>query len=167
YGWRVGYLGIGLAIFILAFIPVALCFSEPEEMKKDREMTKAKGRVDNPLLPGITLSEAVRTGKYWVLTIAIFLLISVTNGLLAHIVPMLTDRGISVKAAVAAMSVGGIMLIVGRLIAGYLLDKIFAIYIAIVFLVLPMLGVGLLISGATGWWPTLTVITVGLSVGAE
>jgi len=167
FGWRAGYLGIGLAIFVLAFIPVALCFSEPEEMKRDREITKAKGKVDNPALPGITLSEAVRTRKYWVLTIAIFLLIVVTNGLLAHMVPMLTDRGISVKAAVGAMSISGIMLIVGRLIAGYLLDKIFAVYIAIVFIVVPMLGVGILISGATGWWPTLAAVTVGLSVGAE
>ena len=87
YGWRAGYLGIGLAIFILAFIPVAIFFSEPEEMKKDREMMKAGGGVDNPLLPGITLSEAVRTGKYWVLTIAIFLLMMVTNGVLVHMVP--------------------------------------------------------------------------------
>lgn len=167
YGWRIGYLGISLAILILAFIPVAIFFSEPEEMKKDREMTKTRGRVDNPLLPGITLSEAVRRGKYWALLFAIFLLLTVTNGVLVHIVPMLTDRGISVKAAVTALSISGIMLIIGRLIAGYLLDKIFAIYIAIFFLLVPMLGVGILIYGATGWWVTLAVVCVGLAVGAE
>jgi MFS family permease len=167
YGWRTGYLGLGVAILILSFLPVAIFFSEPEEMKKDREMAKARGRVDNPLVPGITLPEAVRTGKYWVLTIAIFLLLSVTNGVLVHMVPMLTDRGISVKTAVMAMSISGIMLIVGRVIAGYLLDKIFAIYIAIFFILVPMLGVGILISGAAGWWVTLAVVCMGLSVGAE
>ena len=167
YGWRTGYMGLALAIFILAFIPVALFFREPEEMKKDRELTKGKGRADNPALPGVTLSEAARTRKYWALTIAIFLLMTVTNGVLVHMVPMLTDRGISVKTAVTAMSIAGIMLIIGRLIAGYLLDKIFAIYIAIFFLLVPMLGVGILISGATGGWPTLAVVCVGLSLGAE
>jgi MFS family permease len=167
YGWRTGYLGLGVAIFVLAFIPVALFFREPEEMRKDRELIKAGVKADNPLLPGITLSEAVRKGKYWALTISIFLLLSVTNGVLVHIVPMLTDRGISVKAAVTALSIGGMMLIIGRVIAGYLLDKIFAIYIAVFFLALPMIGVGILISGATGWWPTLAVVTVGLSIGAE
>ena len=167
YGWRTGYMGLALAIFILAFIPVALFFREPEEMKKDRELTKGKGRADNPALPGVTLSEAARTRKYWALTIAIFLLMTVTNGVLVHMVPMLTDRGISVKTAVTAMSIAGIMLIIGRLIAGYLLDKIFAIYIAIFFLLVPMLGVGILISGATGGWPTLAVVCVGLALGAE
>ena len=167
YGWRGGYLGLSLAIIILAFMPVAIFFREPEEMKKDREMTKATGRVNNPALPGITLSEAVRKGKFWALTISVFLLLSVTNGVLVHVVPMLTDRGISVKTAVAAMSLGGMMLIVGRLIAGYLLDKIFAIYIAIFFILVPMFGLGILISGATGWWPTLAVVTIGLSIGAE
>ena len=128
---------------------------------------KAGVKADNPLLPGITLSEAVRTGKYWALTIAIFLLLMVVSGVMVHMVPLLTDRGISVKTAVTAMSIGGIMLIVGRLIAGYLLDKIFAIYIAIFFMVVPMFGVGILISGATGWWTTVAVVTMGLSVGAE
>jgi MFS family permease len=167
YGWRTGYLGIAVAIMILAFIPVAIFFREPEEMKKDREMTKGKARPDNPLVPGLMVSEAVRTWKYWALAIAIFLLMSVTNGVLVHIVPLLTDRGISVKTAVTALSVGGVTLIVGRVIAGYLLDKIFAIYIAIFFLVVPMIGVALLISGAAGWWPGVAVVTVGLALGAE
>jgi MFS family permease len=92
---------------------------------------------------------------------------TVTNGVLVHMVPMLTDRGISVKMAVMAMSISGVMVIIGRLIAGYLLDKIFAIYIAIFFLLVPMLGVAILISGATGWWTNLAVICVGLSLGAE
>jgi MFS family permease len=167
YGWRTGYLGLGVAIFILAFIPVALFFKEPEVMRKDRELIKAGVKADNPLLPGITLSEAVRNRKYWALTISVFLLLSVTNGILVHVVPMLTDRGISVKAAVTAMSVGGMMLIIGRLIAGYLLDKVYAIYIAIFFMAVPIIGVALLISGAAGPWPTLAVVTVGLAIGAE
>ena len=167
YGWRTGYLGLGVAIFILAFIPVALFFKEPEVMRKNRELMKAGVKTDDPSLPGITLSEAMRKGKYWALTFSVFLLLSVTNGILVHVVPMLTDRGISVKTAVTALSVGGMMLIIGRLIAGYLLDKVYAIYIAIFFMAVPIIGVALLISGAAGLWPTLAVITVGLSIGAE
>jgi predicted MFS family arabinose efflux permease len=167
FGWRAGYLGLSLAIFILAFIPVAIFFKEPEEMKKHQQIMKARSKADNSALPGITLSEAVRTPKYWVLTCAIFLLMMTVSSVMVHMVPMLTDRGISVKAAVTAMSIGGMMLIVGRLIAGYLLDKIFAIYIAIFFLLVPMLGVGILISGAGGAWPTVAVVTIGLSIGAE
>lgn len=167
FGWRTGYVGLGVAILVLAFIPVAIFFREPEEMKHDREMARQSGQKDNPALPGITLHEALRTPKYWALTAAIFLVLTTTNGVLVHMVPMLTDRGISIGAAVAAMSLGGMALIIGRLIAGYLLDKIFAIYIAIFFLVLPMIGVGILISGATGSWPMVATVIMGLSVGAE
>lgn len=167
YGWRASYVGLGLAIFILAFTPVAIFFGEPDEMKRDREVIKAGGKADNPNLPGITLSEAIRTPKYWSMIIGIFLLLTVTNGVLVHMVPMLTDRGISLTIAVAAMSIGGMALIVGRLIAGYTLDKIFAIYIVVFFLILPMIGVGLLISGVGGKLLTLAVVIMGLSLGAE
>ena len=167
YGWRTGYVGLGIAILVLAFIPVAIFFAEPEDMKRDRENARKRGATDNPALPGVTLSEAIRTGKYWALTIAIFLVLTVTNGVLVHMVPMLTDRGISLTTAVGYMSVGGMALIIGRLISGYLLDKIFAINIAIFFLVLPMIGVGILISGAVGSWPMIATIIMGLSVGAE
>jgi MFS family permease len=167
FGWRTGYVGLGVAILVLAFIPVAIFFREPDEMRHDREQARAQGAADNPALPGIPLSEALRTPKYWALTIAIFLVLTTTNGVLVHLVPMLTDRGIPLGTAVGLMSLGGMALIIGRLIAGYLLDKIFAIYIAIFFLVLPLVGVGMLISGAGGAWPMAATVIMGLSVGAE
>src|SRR5208283_4503337 len=43
----------------------------------------------------------------------------------------------------------------------------FAIWIAVFFLLLPMVGVGILISGAAGRWPLVAVVIMGLSVGAE
>jgi len=167
YGWRVGYVGLGIAIFILAFIPVALLFAEPEEMKRDRELARSNGSGGNPALPGITLSEALRNGKYWALTMAIFLSLTVTSGSLAHMVPMLTDRGISVDTAVAALSISGAAMALGRLISGYLMDKIFAIYIAVVFLVVPMAGIGILLSGASKSWLIVAVVVIGLLIGAE
>jgi len=48
-----------------------------------------------------------------------------------HVVPLLTDRGLSVAAATATLSISGLALIGGRIVAGYCLDKFFAIYIAI------------------------------------
>lgn len=167
YGWRTGYIGMGAAIFILAFIPVAMFYAEPEEMKRDRERLKTGGAADNLALPGINLSEALRNPKYWMLTGSIFLALTVTSGSLAHIVPMLTDRGISVNAAVAALSISGLAMTVGRLISGYLMDRIFAVYIAIFFLVIPMIGLGLLICGAPEFWSIVAVVFMGLLIGAE
>ena len=101
------------------------------------------------------------------LTCSIFLSLTVTAGSLAHMVPMLIDRGISVNAAVAAMSISGMAMTIGRLISGYLMDKIFAIYVAIFFLAIPMIGLGLLISCTAGSWPIVAVVFKGLLIGAE
>ncbi len=167
YGWRIGYAGLGVAILVLAFLPVAVLFAEPEEMKREREMAMTGGAADDSALPGITLAEALRNPRYWLLTVSIFLSLTVTNGVLMHTVPMLTDRGISMKLAVAAMSISGFAMTVGRLISGYLLDKIFAVYIAIFFQVLPMIGLGMLISGAAGSWPLVAIVFMGFLVGVE
>jgi MFS family permease len=112
-------------------------------------------------------SEAVRTRTYWAITIAIFLALTVINGALMHLVPLLTDRGISVMAATAALSASGLALIVGRLFSGYLLDKVFASYIAIAFLITPMVGIAILASGVAGGGPVVGTILLGISVGAE
>jgi MFS family permease len=80
---------------------------------------------------------------------------------------MLTDRGISVDTAVAAISISGAAMAIGRLVSGYLMDKVFAVYIAIFFFVVPMIGIALLLSGATGAWIIVAVVFMGLLVGAE
>jgi MFS family permease len=167
YGWRGGYIGMGVAIFVLAFIPVAIFYKEPEVIKKDRELRKTSGQVENPSLPGVSFSEGLHTFRFWTMVVAIFLLMTVTNGTLVNIVPMLTDRGIPIGVAVGAMSISGMALIIGRLLTGYLLDHIFAIYIAIFFVLLPFFGLGILLSGASGRWPLVSAVIMGLSLGAE
>jgi predicted MFS family arabinose efflux permease len=167
YGWRIGYIGLGAALFVLAFIPVALLFAEPEEMKSAREVARRNGTGDNSALPGITLSEALRNRKYWILTMAIFLSLMVTSGSLAHMVPMFTDRGIPVDTAVAALSISGAAMAIGRLISGYLMDKIFAIYVAMFFLVVPMVGIAILLASASKFWLVVAVVLIGLLIGAE
>jgi len=167
YGWRAGYIALGVAVMILAFIPVAVLFAEPEEMKKNREMVRIKGSEDNPALPGISLKEAWRTPKYWAAIFTVFLLLCVTNGTLTHIVAMLSDRGISTNAAVAAVSISGVAMIFGRVASGYLLDKVYAVYIFCFFIALPMIGAAILLTGAGGVWSGLAVICMGLALGAE
>ena len=150
YGWRVGYVGLGVLVLLLAFVPVAMFFAEPEEMKRERQLARAKpatnlgapgpshlgtGDSKHPnTLPGVDLSQALRTPRFWALTMCIFLSLTVVAGMMAHIVPMLHDRGISEDMAVAALSISGAAMTLGRIFSGYLMDRIFAIYIAVFFL---------------------------------
>ena len=162
-----GYVGLGVLVLLLAFIPVAMFFAEPEEMKRERKLTRTVGKAEDSALPGLNLAQALRTPRFWALTMCIFLSLTVVAGMMAHIVPMLHDRGISEDMAVAALSISGAAMTLGRIFSGYLMDRIFAIYIAVFFLAAPMLGIGILLTGATGIWPIVAVVCMGLLIGAD
>ena len=159
FGWRSAYAGMGVAIFLVAFVPTALFIRE-------REAT-ARGRA-NPDLPGIAFADAVsHSRQYWLLVAAFFLSSLGINGILIHVVPLLTDRGMSVQAATGIVSASGLAAIVSRLICGYLIDRMFAPFVGIAFLVIPIAGVAVFASGLGGCAPLLAGICVGAGLGAE
>ena len=101
------------------------------------------------------------------MTAAFFLAATTINGSLLHVVPLLTDRGMSPAAAAGAVSFAGLALIGGRLLSGYLVDRIFAGYIAVFFLLCPMAGIAILGLGVGGLGPVLGTILLGTGIGAE
>ncbi len=116
---------------------------------------------------GLSAGEAARTPQFWFLAFVFFALVCVPAGVIAHIVPILTDRGISPQIATSAISAAGAALVVGRLLAGYLLDRIFAPYVALFFILIPMVGLGLLFLPATPAIAVAATICVGLGLRAE
>lgn len=158
FGWRTAYAGMGIAIVLVAFIPTALFI---------RENPRTMGGAEGMLPPGMTFREATSCWQYWFLVAAFFLSSIGINGLIIHVVPLLTDRGLAVGAATAILSASGIAGIISRVLCGYLMDKIFAPYVGIGFLLLPMLGVALFASGLGGYAPLLGMICVGAGLGAE
>ena len=91
----------------------------------------------------------------------------VANGTIVHLVPLLTDRGIPAQQAVAIFSSIGASLIVGRLLCGYLLDRFFAPFVAIAFILIPMAGVLTLLGSNDPAFTTAGAVMVGLGLGAE
>jgi MFS family permease len=97
---------------------------------------------------------------------AFFLVAIAINGTVAHVVPLLTDHGISAAAAAAIMGVFGLATMAGRLLAGYLVDRIFAPFVATVFFLAPIAGF-ILLSSASGVLPGIGVVLLGLGLGTE
>jgi len=119
------------------------------------------------VLPGLTLREALHASSFWLLAISVFLVVTTINGIVAHLVPLLTDRGIDVRQATATLSLVGLSTIAGRLVAGYLLDRFFAPSVAAALFALPLVAVGLLSAGAGASAPTLAAVSLGFGLGAE
>jgi MFS family permease len=123
--------------------------------------------VTTAVVPGVAAGEALRSWLFWGLAIAFFLDVIAINGTLTHIVPLLTDRGVSRQVATAALSGTGFALIFGRILSGWCLDRFWGPYVAIAFFVSPMVGIAILASGAGGFAPFLGAIACGLGIGAE
>ena len=160
-GWRGAYGSLALLTLAIAFPAVALWIREPHPGEGERRTTLAAA-----LLPGLTSREAVRRSRFWLLVAVFFLVAIGINGPVAHVIPLLTDRGISPAAATAIFGLFGLSTLAGRLLAGYLVDRIFAPYVASVFFLAPIAGFVLLPS-AVGPLLAIGVMLFGLGLGTE
>lgn len=160
YGWRAAYIGLGGLTFAVAFPAVALFVREPG-------FTPRTGERERAALPGLTLRESVRASNFWLLAVSVFLVVTTINGMVGHLVPLLTDRGIDLRQATATLSAVGLSTIAGRVIAGYLLDRFFGPYVAAGLFLLPLVAIGLLTAGAGGIAPVIAAVSLGFGLGAE
>jgi predicted MFS family arabinose efflux permease len=163
-GWRGAYIGLGVVVLAVAFPAVAILVHEPA----DAALQLRAARKGTALPPGLSVREAL-TGspRFWLLAAPVFLVATAVNGTVVHIVPLLTDRGISVALATSMLSAVGLASIVGRLLCGYLADRLFAPTVAAWFFVLPCVGICLLIIAAHGGWPLIGAVSLGLALGCE
>ena len=156
YGWRAAYVGLGIVIFVVSFPSVALWIREPRP-----------AAAEHRALPGFTAREALKTSSFWLLAVSFFLVALAAAGVIAHVVPILTDRGVAPQTATTAISVAGLALIGGRLLAGYLLDRIFAPYVAAFFFLAPLIGIVMLLLLSSASLAVVAATLVGLGLGAE
>lgn len=160
-GWRGAYPVLGLLTLAIAFPVVALWIREPRPGEGEERRPVAAGA-----LPGLTLRQAAGASQFWILLAMFFLVAVALNGTVAHVVPLLTDAGLSPAKAAATLGVFGLATMCGRLLSGYLVDRIFAAHVAAVLFLSPIAGFALLASAA-GALPVLGVILVGLGLGTE
>ena len=160
YGWRAGYVALGGLLLVIAFPAVAIFIREPD--RHARALTYSDG-----IVPGLTVGESLRTSSFWLLAIPVFLVVTTINGIVGHLVPLLTDRGFELRQATATLSAVGLSTIAGRLVSGYLLDRFFAPYVTAALFLLPLAGVGILAAGPGGPPPVLAAIALGFGLGAE
>ncbi len=170
-GWRIAYVFLGLLVIVIGVPIIGLLLKETPELlglRPDGEPITQTGRTESRgQQPGLSCREAWHTGTFWLMIVAFFLVATTTNGCVVHLVPLLTDRGVSAQSAAFATSLFGGALLFGRVWAGHLLDRFFAPYVAAGFFLVPALGLFLLWSGVTGGFAFVAAILVGMGLGAE
>lgn len=169
YGWREAYLGLGALVLLLGF-PMLFLFlrNTPQDkgLLPDGD-TDSGGKRSTGVLVGFTVKATTRQKPFWLL-LAMFLCVGmVVTSIIVHLIPMLVERGIEPTKAANAQGILGLSLIFGRVFAGYLMDRFFAPYVSIVFMLGPAIGIAILASGMSGPIVFLAIVLVGLAIGAE
>jgi predicted MFS family arabinose efflux permease len=115
------------------------------------------------------LREGVRNPRFWLLNIALSMIVACVVTLVTNGVPLLRDKGLEAVDAARIFGSFGVSLILGRVVVGYLVDRLWAPGVAAVTLSLPALGCLLLgTSGANDTaWLVAGVMLVGIGAGAE
>jgi predicted MFS family arabinose efflux permease len=138
FGWRATILVIG-ALPLLIGVPVVLWGLRDRGDAK--RLNARDGRPDAPA-SGLTLKDAIAKPAFWLVLLA-FIPISFANGApLPNMENILRTLQLSTAEVVQVTSLIGVSLVVGRLVGGWLVDRIWA----------PLVGLILLIGGALGCW---------------
>ena len=171
FGWREAYLGLGVIVLLVSF-PILFRWvrDDPAELglEPDGHIVRSDTAVGSrKMASGFTAKESIRMPAFW-LMIGLFAMVGIiTAAIIAHLIPLMIDRGASPAQAATAQSLLGISLIFGRVLAGYLMDRFFAPRVALAFLLGPLVGLALLALGVSGTSVFIASILVGLATGAE
>lgn len=171
FGWRIAYVLIGATVVLVTLPVVGLFLKErPQVMglQPDGDSTETESTDrEAKAAAGLAAREVWRSSTFWVLCLALFLVSLSLNGCLIHLVPLLTDRGISLQGAAFAASILGGATLLGRVATGYLLDRFHATNVAVCFFSLAAGGVLMLWSGVSHPLAYIAAILIGIGIGAE
>ena len=134
-GWRATMLWVGLLCLVVNVVLVLWVIrGDPEDIGKlpyghvdadpDAASTTGSVRAEPAGPRSLGLREAMRTGSFWLFTVAMFVCGAGDFLLTTHLVPMATDRGVPTTTAVAMLAWFGLFSLGGVLLAGPLSDLI-------------------------------------------
>jgi MFS family permease len=115
FGWRGGFFGLGALVILIGLPTNLLLLKEPPHHAADAG--------PRPALPGMTLAEAARTSTFWLMLTALGLGAGCLTAVLAHVVPILSDRRVPVAQATLVVSVFAMVTAGWQIVVGWLLDR--------------------------------------------
>ena len=168
-GWRNAYVALAFTVMAISLPSVYLLFKEPVESQSGKVNQIDAAISKQPLMAtGLSVKEALKGYRFWVLSISLLLVAASISGVITNFVPLLTDKGLSFADAARYAGLIGVSVIGGRLVAGFLMDRLWAPMIAAIFLCMPCLAAFILTTGnISPMLLGLSALIVGLAAGAE
>jgi MFS family permease len=136
WGWRAAWVMLGIIMFSLGVIPSALIIRrQPEDLGLvvDGASPSERHPTSTSPLPHFPqaqpeeerwpLNQVIRTPAFWLILLSLFVASTATSGVGLHLVPHLTQQGLSASAAVGAISVMSTTGALGALALGVIAER--------------------------------------------
>ena len=158
-GWRHAYLVLGLTIVVVG-LPMTYAFLR--ERRESASPTRGTLSAE-----GDALRKALTSRPFWLISTSFLGLGFISSGVIIHQLDILTEHGLDQRSALASQAVFGAASIVGRLLVGWLLDRV---HVTRLMPLLMLMAVGVMAGYAfatTAWVLFAAVAAFGLVIGAE
>ena len=164
FGWRGTFFALALGGLVIAW-PTVWLFFKPDQIMATPAVAAGAPKI---IASGYSSREVFRHIRFWMLATTMLLVAGAIGVLSLHFQPIMRDAGLSAAAAAGYAALAGPALIAGRILGGYLLDRLSARLVAAVAFALPALACAILLNSHPS--PVLSITTaviIGLSAGAE
>ena len=162
WGWRGMYPVIALFPLLLA-LPMGLAwFREPRLEEAPPELTSGGGLV------GVSFGEAAKDRRFWTIWVSIAMVALAYGGAHIHMPEIIKQHGLTSAQGAGIMGMIGIALLSGRIVTGWLLDRIWAPYVCLPILSIPALACyGLMGNSTPETMVWACAFLLGFAAGAE
>lgn len=161
WGWRVALFLLGLSSIVIA-LPIVYRFFY------DGSGAKVVSNESSIKTTGMTKKEGLLSSVFIRMAIATLFVASGILGLMVHLVPILTAKGISAQSAASFAGAAGIASIIGRILTGVMLDRYRGALVgALIYGIPGMACFVLLLLDGSAFSGILSAVIIGFSIGAE
>lgn len=128
WDWRTAWVMLAGVMLVVGAVPALLLVRrQPEDIGLRVDGDVASDLAERPELdadePVIRLGVIVRTPSFWLILFSLFLVATATSGIGLHLVPHLTQQGLSAGAAVGAVSVMSVAGAFAAVAYGFLAER--------------------------------------------
>ncbi len=168
HGWRFAMAGVGIIWLVVTLPPVFFLFRGRQDEHRQAPQTGKPKAAAPAELEGLSVREGVRMRAFWIIAAANFAFVFYSIGLTPNLIPLLATKGATLQQAAQIASIMGVVSLIARLSAGWLLDRFPANIVATIIFLLPVAGCALMLLDSPSYLIlTLAVASFGATLGAE
>ncbi|MET0660205.1 MAG: MFS transporter [Steroidobacteraceae bacterium] len=159
YGWRAAFVGLA-ALPLLIALPLAWCWLR----ERDRVSAPIASAAEE--VGAFSFSQIVSRWTFWMIAVVFIVLGSTTSALSVHLENLLLHVDIAPAEIKRITPTMGLSVLIGRVLSGWLLDKVWAPGLTCAAALLAIAGCAIWLSKPTAAYALMGICATGVSGGA-